>query len=206
MITTPVDPSRETARRWAEQELSDPLYAKARPGIGQRLLDWLLEQLNRLTLHISPTDTRTGLVLAALVVAVVAAVLVARRGRLRGVSRASAERAVFTDQIHDSAHYRRLADSAAAELRWDDAVRERFRAVVRTLQERVVLDERPGRTADEAAREAAATLPELSAALDKAARCFDDVCYGDRPGTLAQHEQIRTLDEAARVARIGRVR
>ena len=92
--------------------------------------------------------------------------------------------------------HRRLADEAAADQRWADAVRERFRAVVRTLDERTLLDDRPGRTADEAAREAGRVLPDLAAGLTAAARLFDDVTYGDADAGPADDARLRALDQA----------
>jgi hypothetical protein len=49
--------------------------------------------------------------------------------------------------------HRELAEAAAREGRWADAVRERLRAVVRDLESRGALDPRPGRTAGEVARD-----------------------------------------------------
>ena len=65
---------------------------------------------------------------------------------------------------------------------------ERFRAIVRELEERAVLAEQPGRTAGEAAAAAAGRLPALAAELAAAARLFDDVRYGGRVATPAAHD------------------
>jgi hypothetical protein len=64
----------------------------------------------------------------------------ARRGPQREALFAGS--AVLTAQAH-----RELAEAAAGEGRWADAVRERLRAVVRELESRGALDPRPGRTA-----------------------------------------------------------
>lgn len=69
-----------------------------------------------------------------------------------------------------------------------------MRAVVRSLEERTLLDPRPGRTADEAAAEAAASLPDHAEALRAAARAFDDVTYGGRPADADMYARLRTLD------------
>ncbi len=196
-LAPPLNPSRELARDWARQELSDPVYARAQPGLLQRGVQWVLDQLGRLRLPSSAlADPRTGVVLLVLVVAVVAAVVLLRTGRLRGPGRAAGAGAVFADAVRTAEEHRRLADEAAADQRWDDAVRERFRAVVRSLEQRAVLDERPGRTADEAAREAGAVLAPLAAQLSAGARLFDDVSYGEQPATAAQDGELRALDAA----------
>lgn len=201
LTAPPVDPGRDVAREWARRELSDPAYAKARPGLLQRLVEWVVERLQ--SIHVPSSlvaDPRTGAVLLVVVVALVVTVVLLRTGRLRGPGRRAASEAVFSGRALDAAAYRARADAAAAAGRWADAVRERFRAVVRALEERVVLDERPGRTADEAAAGAAAALPSLAAELAAGARLFDDVCYGDRTATAEHDDGLRRLDDAVRAA------
>jgi hypothetical protein len=200
-LAPPVEPSRDLAREWARRELSDPVYARAQPGPLQRLVQWVIEQVQGL--HVSSSalaDPRTGLVLLLLVAAVVTVVVLLRTGRLRGPGRGVGHAAVFTERAMTAADHRRLADDAAAHGRWDDAVRERFRAVVRTLEERVVLDERAGRTADEAASEAATRLPGLADPLRRGATRFDDVCYGGRAGRPEHDAELRRLDDAVRAS------
>jgi hypothetical protein len=64
-----------------------------------------------------------------------------------------------------------------------------------------VLDERPGRTADEAAAEAGRALPGQAADLADAARLFDDVTYGGHPAEREHDARLRSLDEALAAAR-----
>jgi hypothetical protein len=80
-------------------------------------------------------------------------------------------------------------------------VRERLRAIVRSLEERAVLEPRPGRTADEAASEAGAALPDCAAGLRSAALLFDDVWYGGRPAGPEGDAALRELDDRVRSAR-----
>ncbi len=127
-------------------------------------------------------------------VALLVGVVVRRAGGMRVGRSARAQAAVLDDVRRTAAEHRRLADAAAASGRWDDAVRERFRAVARSLEERVVLDERPGRTAAEVAAEAALALPGSAGALLAGARVFDDVRYGGRPGTADADRRLRALD------------
>ena len=202
LTAPPITPGRDVAREWARRELSDPVYAKARPGLLQRLVEWVIERLQSIHVSTSLTDPRTGIVLLVLVAALVVTVVLLRTGRLRGPGRRAASEAVFAGHPLDAAAYRARADEAAAAGRWADAVRERFRAVVRCLEERVVLDERPGRTADEAATEAAAALPSLAADLAAGARLFDDISYGDRTATAEHDDRLRALDDAVRGARL----
>ena len=78
---------------------------------------------------------------------------------------------------------------------------ERYRAIVRGLEERAVLDERAARTAHEAALAAAARLPALGAELVAAGRTFDDVAYGDEPATAQDDSRLRDLDARVQDAR-----
>lgn len=102
--------------------------------------------------------------------------------------------ALFADGPRSAADHRSAADAHAAAGRWTEAVQERMRAVVRSLEERTLLDPRPGRTADEAAAEAALSLPDHAADLRAAARTFDDVTYGGRTADADTYARLRALD------------
>lgn len=69
-----------------------------------------------------------------------------------------------------------------------------MRAIVRSLEERALLDPRPGRTADEAAAEAGRALPGHATRLRSAARDFDDVTYGGRTAGQSTYLALRALD------------
>lgn len=84
------------------------------------------------------------------------------------------------------------------------AVVERFRAIVATLEERSVLDEQPGRTADEAARDAGFALPARADQLAAAARLFDAIHYGSGDATEDDDRRMRDLDRAISGA-VGRM-
>jgi len=88
------------------------------------------------------------------------------------------------------------AERAAGVGDWQEAIRERFRAVIGVLDERGLLPERPDRTADEAARDAGLLLPEHADALRDSARAFDEVEYGEYAGTPAGYAVICAVDDA----------
>ncbi len=91
--------------------------------------------------------------------------------------------------------YRAASDQHAREGRWAEAVRDRFRAVVRELEVRTVLDVRPARTATEAAYAASRVLPDCRAELGQGADTFNAVVYGDRAADAAAFDQLVALDE-----------
>jgi hypothetical protein len=191
-----LDPSRDEAQRWAVHELADPVYAQHQPGWFERALLWLWRELSDVRLPVGPNGTSGLLILLALLLLVVLVVWL-RAGPLRGpVARPGVE-PVLAGTVRTAAEHRALADRAAEHGRWADAVRERFRAVVRALEERGLLDELPGRTAQEVAVDAGTALPALAASLHEAARVFDDVCYGSRAATARHDAVIRDLDARA---------
>ncbi|MGH3565131.1 MAG: DUF4129 domain-containing protein [Pseudonocardia sp.] len=200
---TPVDIGRDEAQRAAERELSDPVYAVDDPSLVDRGVRWLLEQISDLLDRVADTSPGGYGGLAVLSLLVVLAV-VAVRLRVGRIGRTAAgERALFDTGPRSADNHRATADAHAARGEWADAVRERLRAVVRSLEERELLDTRAGRTADEAADEAGRALPGCAEQLRTAARTFDDVWYGARPATAAMDAQVRSADDAVRRARPG---
>lgn len=193
----PLDPGRDEARRWAWNELSDPIYSRHQPGWAERAVLWFWHTLQNLELPAGPGGTSGLLILVALVVLVVLVVWL-RAGPLRGPAARAAGQPVLHGVVRTAAEHRALADEAARQGRWEVAVAERFRAVVRQLEQRGLIDELPGRTAHEVAEDVGAALPTLSPDLHEGARLFDDVRYGSRTATAEHDATLRALD--ARIA------
>ena len=144
-----------------------------------------------------------GLVALALVAVLIVVAVRWRVGPLRRTE--AADHSVFVGQVRSAAAYRADADRAAAAGDWDEAVRQRFRALVRSLEERDVLDPRPGRTADEAAAEAALVLTASASSPAAAARAFDDVAYGGLHADAAADRRLREVDEQVAATPVARV-
>lgn len=196
----PVEPGVDEARRLAVEELSRREYAEQRPGVVEQLVSWVLDRIGQVSGTLGQgTGTLLAVVVGIVVVLVVVAVLVA--GRTLRRARQVVPGAVFATTTGAAVDHRAAADAAAARGDWRVAVVERFRAVVRELEERAVVVPQPGRTADEAAAEASRWLPDLAPALHAGARLFDDVRYGDRPADATGDAALRGLDEAVRAAR-----
>jgi hypothetical protein len=198
LTDVPVDIDRDSARRAAAQELSDPKYRDARPSFLQEAAQWLGEQVEKLLNSVSSVvpGGAFGLLLLVVLLIVLGVVIRLRTGEVARASRA--DRVVFGGKRQSADDYRRSATEAAAAGRYGDAVRDRFRAVVRALEERALLDVRSGRTADEAAAEAGVLLPNVADELRQGARIFDDVHYGGREGTEAAYRALTELDERCR--------
>jgi hypothetical protein len=99
-----------------------------------------------------------------------------------------------------AADYRSTAAAAAEVGDWTNAVRDRFRAVVRELEIRTILDVRPARTAWEAAFSAAKELPDCRDQLRTGAESFNAVVYGDRPADQQTYAAMVALDEQVTAA------
>ncbi|MCF2534053.1 DUF4129 domain-containing protein [Yinghuangia soli] len=199
----PVDIPRDPAQEQAREELSKPIYHQDDPSWFRQAFDWVMDRFGDLLDRIGTAAPGGGigalLILAVLVGAVIALRL--KLGPVRTARRGRREALFPADGPRTSADYRAAADAHAAAGAWGEAVQDRLRAIVRALEERALLDERPGRTADEAADEAGRQLPALAAALLSAALMFDDVRYGGRPGTEAMDRELRDLDRQCAATR-----
>lgn len=198
LADVPVDIDRDTARRAAQDELTDQKYQQAKPGVLQEAAQWVGEQLDKLLNGLSSAVPGGifGVLLILVVLIVLVVVIRLRTGKIARAARA--DRLVFEGKRQNAADYRRSAAAAAAAGRYDDAVRDAFRALVRALEERALLDARSGRTADEAAAEAGVLLPNVANELRQGARLFDDVHYGGREGTEAAYRTLTELDDRCR--------
>jgi len=191
-----VDIDRDAAHEAAQRELNKPIYP--RPSLTQRLTDWLDEQFYRLALKGStlPGGWFTVMVLLILLaVAVVVAVRVARR-TMR--TNRGGDHRLFGAAELSAAEHRQTAQQYAARGEWAAAVRHRLRAVARDLEETGVLTPVRGRTAGERARDAGAELPGLAAEFSEAATVFNDVTYGELPGTAPKYQLVADLDDHVR--------
>lgn len=204
----PVVPDADTARRWAADELADPVYHE-----GQSLLDriiaWVMELVARIFAGGQGEGADPRVVGLVMLVVVVAVALVALwiAGPVRRSRRSAKDRIVFDEADTRTAAQMRSASTTAAErLDWHTAVLERFRAIVRSLEERTLLEERAGRTAHEVAVDAGSALPDHRAALLDASLVFDEVCYGDAEGSEPEYRALADLDEAILATRPRRNR
>jgi hypothetical protein len=196
-VTTQRDPAREAARR----ELAKRMYHENDPGLFQRALNAFWDWLDRL-FGSAASATPGGTLGLIVVVLFVVAVLAALWWRLGTPRRQPASAAVlFDDRPRSAAEHRAASEAHAAQGHWNQAVQERMRAIVRSLEERALLDVRPGRTADEAAAEAGRSLPAHTDRLTAAARQFDDVTYGGRGAGEESYHRIAELDHDLERAR-----
>ena len=89
---------------------------------------------------------------------------------------------------------RTAANAAAGRGEWNLAILERFRAIIRSLEERDLISDRPGVTADEAALETGGKFADVMMDMLAAASLFDGVRYGSGVATAQDDESLRRLD------------
>lgn len=194
----PIDIDPDEAREAAIRELSDPAYRAAEPSWFDRLSGWVLDRLNELMTPFGPGGF-VGLVLIVLLVVVIVVIVRLRAGKIALTRRKPPE--LFDARVLTADDHRQAAEQAAAAGLFAEAVRERFRAIVRELEQRGVLDAVSGRTVDEIATQAGRMLPASAAELRAVARIFDDVVYGDRPATVDSYRRVAALDDQVRSQR-----
>ncbi len=191
--------TRGGAQAAARNELAKRAYHRNDPSLVDRGLEWLLKRLQKI-LDASASHAPghgVGLFLIVVILGAVVALIVVRVGALRRTAHAR-DQPIFGIGETTADDHRKAAAQFAADGLWAEAIRERLRAIARELEQRGVLDPRPGRTAAELSREAATQLPALADDLRIATSVFDEVWYGGRTATAADEELLRRLD--ARVA------
>lgn len=192
-----IDIDRDAAHQAAQHELAKPIYPKA--SVAQRLHDWADELLYRLIEKASSVPggwLAVTVLLIVLVVGVVIAYRIARRTMRTG--RGGDYQLFDTGQL-TAAQHRAEAESHAAQGNWTAAIRHRLRAIAREFEETGLLNPTPGRTANELAWQAGGRLPHLASELFRAATAFNDVTYGEQPGTPAAYQMIVDLDNHLRI-------
>lgn len=195
----PLGPSGPTAQQWLRHELSKPEYQAAKPTWFDRLAHQISDWFASLGAHVSGD---AGWILASIGIAIAAALIVGAfvvfgLPRLR---RRPPGPAVFDeDDGRSTADLRRDAASAASAGRYEDAVRDLFRALARSLGERTIVLLLPGTTAQELALEASRAVPEFAERLHAAAVLFDGVRYLGRAAGTDDYSFLVCLDrEVAR--------
>ncbi|WP_062380342.1 DUF4129 domain-containing protein [Demequina pelophila] len=197
IASVPVTPDADTAREWAERELSDSAYTEAGRSWLLQILDWVGRLFDSLAGGVRDATGTAGALVVALVVAGAVIVIVVLTLRTVRRSRRAAGAGAVLDDVRSVRDLEAAADAAAARGDWRAATLDRFRALVRRLAEAGALDLTPGMTAHEAAARAGAARPGLAARLATDADAFDGLRYGHREAREADHAHVaRTLAEA----------
>lgn len=187
-----IDIDHDAAHQAAQHELAKSIYAK--PSVAQRFHEWVNELLYRLLENASSVPGGWLTLTVLLIVLVVGAVVAFRIARRTLRTNRGDDYRLFDAGQLSAAQHRAAAESAVADRDWAAAIRHRVRAIARDFEETGLLDPTPGRTANELAFAAGRRLPHLATELSVTASAFNDVTYGERPGTPTLYQMIVDLD------------
>lgn len=204
-MTVPVQPDAPTAKRWLEEELAKGEYQ--RTDLLQKFWSWLESLLPDQGVGDNSQNAAgsitVALVLTALLIGLVIVLIRWRRRGTRRSSRSDASALPEAAQIGTlkaPSEHRRAAAEARRDGRFDDAIVERFRAIIAELAADGIIETTPGLTSQEAAATASTKRTEFAAAFGEAADLFDRACYahgltGIRPLTESDVDRLERLDE-----------
>lgn len=198
----PVDPDREEARRWVQEELSKNEYVAAKPTWWDVLSQGFWEWLNSFTVNddIGVQAPIVALFLLLIIGAIVAAFFIFGKPRIN--RRSALVGSLFgVDEDRDAESMRRAAEAAAARQDWTLAIEELFRALARSLEERALVGVNPGTTANGFAQRAGTVFPEHLQRLSASAAVFDEVRYLGHDGTETDYATLVGLERELRTAR-----
>lgn len=188
-------PDADEARRLLEEELRKSAYVEAQPNIFERILADVLRSLARLADGVGALGPGPGTVVLAVgaaLVILVAILLIKPRLNARGRQQ---DAAVFDDDERRSAReHRARADALAAAGDWNGAVAELLRAIIRGAEERVIIDEQPGRTATEAGLHLGSAFPGAAGDVAWLADLFNETHYGSGRAAAGDHRRAAELD------------
>lgn len=201
-------PDGDEARRWAEEELSNPRYADAKP----TWFDLVARDIGRFIADLFTSDNGANvgpwaliIVTTIIVAALITALIIWGRPRSsRAVRRARTDLLGEQDD-RTAAQLRADAERSARDGDWDTATILRYRAIARSLLERDLIDPAPGATAQSIAREASAVFADEAGAMRRAAVFFDDVRYLRHPATEESYRDLAATDERLRARRLEAV-
>ncbi len=168
-------PSPDEARQQAHHELSKVAY-KPKQNLLEKLFKWLDSTLSKAKLNLGLPEW-VGVLLTFLIFVALIALLLYLATKITLARRKRKSKALFDDK-RDASMLTLSANKAAAAGDWVSAVVDRFRAIIRSLDERALLEDYPGMTSQEAGQLGAQVMPNLSESFAYAANLFDRARYG----------------------------
>lgn len=206
-LTIPVEPDADEARRWATEELAKSEYQTEPSTWLDSISRWIQDFINGFGdfgVGFSPGGTIAVIVVIAALIGLVVWLVM---GPMRRSRAAAASAPVWEDDARSAEEMEAAARGAADRGDWDLAVTEIFRATVRKLDDRGVVDVADGMTADEAARAIGAAVPHEALAVNQVATDFDVARYCSGGLTSRAWERAlstyATLGSARRAAAVS---
>lgn len=169
----------------------------------QRIVDWFSELFSRITFGIGGGSGLLGNVIGLVILGVIVYLLVrlvrALLDRERGPrDEDDDELTIELEPGRAASDWRSEAERFEAEGHWREAMRARYRELVRSLVETGVLDDVPGRTTGEYRRAFVAARPGAADAFSTLTELFELVWYGGAETDADDNRRFRALADAAR--------
>lgn len=192
----PVQPDGDQARQWAIDELAKTVYQEAKPSWVDQLLAAALDWIMSLLAGLRGVNANLGIVIIIVAAALVIGVSIWRLKPRANRSHA-ADKEVFDDgAARSAAEYRDAARRAADDGFFSQAVLEQFRAIVRSAEERTIIDVQPGGTANEVTDQLVGAFEASAPSLRDASALFNTVRYGNSLPQGADFDRLVDLDLA----------
>ena len=188
-------------RQRAHEILQRPEFGR-HESLVQRILNWIGDLFSKITFGLGGGPGFLGNLVSLAIVAAIVVVLVLIVRSLLGRTRPPKptkddELTIELEDGRDASDWRSDAERFEAAGQWREAMRARYRELVRTLIDDRVLDDLPGRTTGEyraefqARRANAAPFIELT-------ELFEAVWYGGVETDAADNQRFRRLADASR--------
>ncbi|GAA1341894.1 DUF4129 domain-containing protein [Arthrobacter roseus] len=195
MVDVAVTPDDDEARRWLTDELAKAPYVESQPGPLERfwrvVLEWLTDALD----GVRSLDSDVGVLLlgfAALTVIALAIWFI--KPRLNAAARLPVD--VFDgNKVLEASRHRALAAAAAVDAHYNEALTETLRAVIRSAEERTLIERAPGRTADEVSRLLGDCFQDRTDDIQWLVSRFNEVRYGAGRASAKDYEWARIVDQ-----------
>ncbi|MHA7153666.1 DUF4129 domain-containing protein [Arthrobacter sp. TMN-50] len=197
-----VVPDDDEARRWLLDELAKGQYQAAEPNLLERIATAILEWLGSVFAGLRPLEAGPGTLVLALGAAVVVAVAVwLIRPRLNARRTVPTAGVFAGTTTRTASEHRQIATVAAGSGEWDVAFTERLRAVIRSAEERGIIDRQPGRTAGETGVQLRAAFGPAGDGTAWLAERFNEVHYGNRSADQSDYQRATAIDDVLSGAR-----
>lgn len=184
---------RDHASELLRDELSGTEYQRQFTGPVREAIDDFLQWLQEDALDFGVVNVPAGPLVVLLVLAAgLTIVLLVVRPRLQRSGSGEQEVEIAVDVT--AQQLRDRADRHAQQGNYDDAARDRFRALVRGAEERGLLRSAGGRTATEITWQLAGFFSDHADQLRSAAELFNLSRYGSTQLKPGHYQQLRDLD------------
>ena len=189
-------------RQRAHEILQRPEFGR-QESLLQRIANWIEDLFSKITFGLGGGPGFLGnlvsLVILAGIVVVLVLIMRALLGRTRLPKRTpDDELTIELEEGRDASDWRSDAERFEAAGQWREAMRARYRELVRTLIDDGVLDDLPGRTTGEYRGEFVHARPVHADAFIGLTDLFEAVWYGGVETDAADNQRFRQLADASR--------